>query len=97
MEQGRGARIQRIGPGDTMQARWMGDTAVFTAPLFLDFPIGQTGRRYQAWENYDFFIQTRRGVRQPNQLSWARYGDAVHRRGRHRRRGHAGLRDRGPG
>lgn len=76
VEQGRGARVQRIGPGDTMQARWMGDTAVFTAPLFLDVPIGQTGRRYQAWENYDFFIQTRRGVRQPHQLSWARYGDA---------------------
>ncbi|WP_156320300.1 hypothetical protein [Brevundimonas sp. AAP58] len=75
VEQGTGARVQRIGPGDTMQARRIGDAHVFTAPLFLDFPAGGD-RRYQAFENYDFFIQAPGGASNPNQLSWVRYGDA---------------------
>jgi hypothetical protein len=75
VEQGSGARVQRIGPGSSMTARWLGNTAAFSAPLFLDFPI-PAGGRYTAWENYDFFVQTARGVREPHQLSWVRYGPA---------------------
>lgn len=75
VEQGTGARVQRIGPGDTMQARRIGDAHVFTAPLFLDIPMGPE-RRYQAFENYDFFIQAPGGASNPNQLAWVRYGDA---------------------
>jgi hypothetical protein len=74
VEQGAGARLQRIGPGDTMQVRTIGDAYVFTAPLFLDIPMGE--RRYRAFENYDFFIQAPGGASNPNQLSWVRYGDA---------------------
>jgi hypothetical protein len=76
VEQGTGARLQRIGPGDTMQVRTIGDAYVFTAPLFLDFPVGDGTSRYQAFENYDFFIQAPGGASNPNQLSWVRYGDA---------------------
>ena len=75
VEQGSGARVQRIGPGNTMQARRIGDAYVFTAPLFLDIPTSGE-RRYQAFENYDFFIQAPGGASNPNQLSWVRYGDA---------------------
>jgi len=76
VEQGAGARVQRIGPGDTMQVRTIGDAYVFTAPLFLDFPGAGGASRYQAFENYDFFIQAPGGASNPNQLSWVRYGDA---------------------
>lgn len=72
VEQGAGPRLQRIGPGDSMQVRQVGDAFVYSAPLFLDIPMGQA--RYQAFENYDFFIQAGGSV--PNQLSWVRYGDA---------------------
>jgi hypothetical protein len=75
VEQGAGTQLQRIGPVDNIQLRRIGETLVFSAPLFLDFPVGGT-RRYQAFENYDFFIHPQRaGLSQPNQLSWVRYGD----------------------
>lgn len=74
VEQGSGARVQRIGPVDNITLRRVGETLVFSAPLFLDFPAGNT--RYQAFENYDFFIHPEdSGLSVPNQLSWVRYGD----------------------
>jgi hypothetical protein len=72
VEQGSGDRIQRIS-GDSMSFRRLGDTHVFTAPVFLDFPIPGTDRRIEAWENYDFFIH-QGAVDEPHQLSWARIG-----------------------
>lgn len=75
VEQGSGAAMRRIGPGRDISARMIGDTAVFSAPVYLDFPAGPD-RRYQSFENYDFFIQPPESVANPNQLSWVRYGDA---------------------
>ncbi len=75
VEQGSGPRVQRIGPGQDMVVRRLGNTLVFTAPLFLDFPAPD-GTRMQAFENYDFFVQPAgSGVRHPYQISWLRYGD----------------------
>jgi hypothetical protein len=74
VEQGREPRVQRIGPVGGLSVRRLGEAWVFTAPLFLDFPMGG-GARYQAFENYDFFIQPRGAANPvPNQLSWIRFG-----------------------
>lgn len=73
VEQGAGERVRTV-EGGAMAHRLVGDTHVFTAPVFLDFPIPGTDSRYQAWENYDFFIQPEAGVAEPHQLSWARVG-----------------------
>ncbi|MCC5867359.1 MAG: DUF1838 family protein [Gammaproteobacteria bacterium] len=74
VEQGAGERLQRIGPVENIQLRRIGETMVFSAPLFLDFPTA--AGRYQAFENYDFFIHPETsGLSVPNQLSWVRYGD----------------------
>ena len=75
VEQGAGDGVRRIGPGNQMSVRMLEDTAVFSAPVYLDFPAGP-GKRYQAFENYDFFFQPDGSVDQPNQLSWVRYGPA---------------------
>lgn len=73
VEQGRGAALQRIGPGRDMTVRRIGDALAYTAPLFLDFPVA--GGRVQAFENYDFFVAPpTAGVRYPYQISWLRYG-----------------------
>lgn len=75
VEQGAAPRLQRIGPGTGIVPRRIGETLVFTAPLFLDFPT-PGGGRYQAFENYDFFVQPRlSGLAHPYQISWLRYGD----------------------
>ncbi|MCC5795138.1 MAG: hypothetical protein JJT85_10465 [Chromatiales bacterium] len=75
VEQGAGSRLQRIGPVENITLRRIGETAVFSAPLFLDFPMAD-GRRFEAFENYDFFIHPEdAGLTWPNQLSWVRYGD----------------------
>ncbi len=75
VEQGSGARVQRIGPGQDIVVRRLGNTLAYTAPLFLDFP-GPGGTRMQAFENYDFLVQPAdSGVRHPYQISWLRYGD----------------------
>lgn len=77
VEQGRAPRVQTIDGGDGIEVRMVGDTLAFTAPVFLDFAIPGTERRYQAWENYDFLIQPQAaGVAEPHQLSWARFGPA---------------------
>jgi len=73
VEQGSGDRLSRMWPGYDISARRLGDAVVYTAPVYLDFPIPGTDQRYQAFENYDFFIQP--GGEVPNQLSWVRYGD----------------------
>jgi hypothetical protein len=71
VEQGSGARLRKLGPSKEMVARRIGDVAVFSAPLFLNF---ETPRgKYEAFEHYDFFIQPDGST--PNQLSWLRYGD----------------------
>ncbi len=74
VEQGSGDRLQKIGPGDKFIARRLGETIVYSAPLFLamDTPAG----RYEAYENYDFFIRPgAAATRDRCQLSWVRYGD----------------------
>lgn len=75
VEQGKGEQVQRIGPGQGILARRIGNTLAFSAPLFLDFP-GPGGTRLQAFENYDFFVHPQAaGLRHPYQISWLRYGD----------------------
>jgi hypothetical protein len=82
VEQGRGERVQRIGPGTDIIARHIGDTIAFSAPLFLDFP-GAGGQRYQSFENYDFFYHpASAGEKHPYQISWLRYGDLPGGRGK---------------
>lgn len=75
VEQGRAPNVQQIGPGRDISARWMGDSvAQFTAPVYLDFPL-PGGGRYEAFENYDFFVQPDSVDRAARyQLSWVRYG-----------------------
>ena len=75
VEQGAGARMQRIGPGTDIVARRIGNTLSFSAPLFLDLPL-PGGARMQSFEHYDFFDQgSAKGVTHPYQISWLRYGD----------------------
>jgi len=72
VEQGSGPQLRTIGPSDEITARRLGGTAIFSAPLFLNF---ETPRgKYEAFENYDFFRQPA-SADQPYQLSWLRYGD----------------------
>lgn len=67
--QGKAPRIQRIASTGNNLVRDFGGLKIFSAPLFLNFP------GYQAYENYDFFVQekTKRGVPK-YQLSWNRRG-----------------------
>jgi len=75
VEQGAGARKQRIGPGTDIMAREIGNTLAFSAPLFLDLAL-PNGNRMQAFEHYDFFHQGAvPGVRHPYQISWLRFSD----------------------
>ncbi|MGY6636831.1 MAG: DUF1838 family protein [Erythrobacter sp.] len=74
VEQGVGAGIQKIEAKTGMGWRWMGkDTLAITAPVFLDFAL-PGGARYEAWENYDFFIHRAGTVDEPHQMAWQRYG-----------------------
>ena len=72
VEQGSGAQLRKFGPSSEIAARRLGDVAIFSAPLFLNFDTPRD--KYEAFEHYDFFIQPD-GAAQPNQLSWIRYGD----------------------
>ncbi len=74
VEQGIAPRIQQIKAKDGIRARRMGESWAFTAPVFLDFSL-PSGERYEAWENYDFFIHPEGGLSQRHQMSWQRYGD----------------------
>lgn len=74
VEQGAGDAIQQIKMKDGMGMRWLGrDTLVVTAPIFLDFPL-PNGSRYEAWENYDFFLHKGDKIDEPYQMSRQRYG-----------------------
>ena len=73
VEQGVGDRIQKIPSVDGIPIRKLGDSYIFNAQVFLDFPL-PTGAQYQAWENYDFFIQPEGKVEEPHQMTWQRYG-----------------------
>jgi hypothetical protein len=75
VEQGSGKSVRRIGPGRDISVRTVGNSAaVFTAPVYLDFPAG--AGRYQAFENYDFVVPRPYQGGPANKLSWVRYGDA---------------------
>jgi hypothetical protein len=75
VEQGRAPNVQKIGPSEGMQARRVRGDYVFTAPLFLDFSL-PNGKRYEAFENYDFFVPGGTKVDSAqHRLSWLRYGD----------------------
>ena len=74
VEQGTGDRVQTVHAKDGIRYRHIGkDTLAFTASIFLDAPLS-SGARYEAWENYDFFIQPEGSVDQPYQMSWQRFG-----------------------
>ncbi|MCS7019894.1 MAG: DUF1838 family protein [Cytophagales bacterium] len=74
VEQGSGERITKIGPGYKTFARKMGDSYVFTAPVFLDWDTPRG--KYEAYENYDFYYFPKKSKLQHRyQLSWVRYGD----------------------
>lgn len=75
VEQGAGKAVRTIGPSRGMSVKDIDGTLVITAPLFLNFPIPGTDMQYEAWENYDFFIQPDGAPGERHQLSWARYGD----------------------
>lgn len=73
--QGKGSRIQTMGPGYKTAARKIGDSYAFSSPVFLDFPL-PGGGKYEAVENYDFFVNPRETKSENKyQLSWYRYGD----------------------
>ncbi len=73
VEQGVGDRVQIIESKEGIPYRKMGNTYVYNASVFLDFPL-PSGKEYQAWENYDFFIHPEGSVEEPYQMSWQRYG-----------------------
>jgi hypothetical protein len=75
VEQGRAPNLQKIGPSAGIQVRRVRGDYVFTAPLFLDFQL-PNDRRYEAFENYDFFVSGAERVDPAtHRLSWLRYGD----------------------
>ncbi|MFP2995378.1 DUF1838 family protein [Spongiivirga sp. MCCC 1A20706] len=73
VEQGVGDRVQFIKSEDGIPYRKMGDGYIYNAQVYLDFPL-PSGKQYQAWENYDFFIQPEGSVEEPYQMAWQRYG-----------------------
>ena len=74
VEQGVGAAIQTVKAGEGMSYRWMGkDVMAVTAPVFLNFKL-PNGAAYEAWENYDFFINRDPLSDQPYKMAWQRYG-----------------------
>ncbi len=74
VEQGAEPRIQQIEARDGITSRKVGDSWVFTAPLFLSFPL-PNGDQYEAWENYDFFVHPEGSVSETHQMTWQRFGD----------------------
>lgn len=72
VEQGKAPRVQKIGPGTDITVRQVGNLELYTAPLFLDFPIPGTESRYQTFENYDFVIPQDPDM--PGMITFMRYG-----------------------
>lgn len=73
VEQGVGDKIRQIKAKDGIPYKKFGDGYVFNAQVFLDFPL-PNGSQYEAWENYDFFIQPEGSIDEPYQMTWQRYG-----------------------
>ena len=73
VEQGVGDRIQKIPFKEGIPFRKLGDTYIYNAQVYLDFPL-PSGKQYQAWENYDFFINPEGSIEEPHQMTWQRYG-----------------------
>ncbi|MFP2995355.1 DUF1838 family protein [Spongiivirga sp. MCCC 1A20706] len=73
VEQGVGERVQKIKSKDGIPFRKLGDTYIYNAQVYLDFPL-PTGKQYQAWENYDFFVNPEGSIEEPHQMTWQRYG-----------------------
>jgi hypothetical protein len=72
VEQGAEPRVQRIGPGTDITVRQIGELQLYTAPLFLDFPL-PNGTQYQTFENYDFVIPEEADDG-PGMITFMRYG-----------------------
>lgn len=73
VEQGAGERLQRIGPGNSIEATPVGAGILFSAPLFLDM---ETPRgRYQTFEHYDFYYPPADDL-DSSYITFVRYGDA---------------------
>lgn len=74
VEQGSGARKQRIESKGENRVRQFGKLTIVSSPLFLNFPTPRG--KYEAYENYDFFLQPKGGKDAPQyQLTWNRFGD----------------------
>ncbi len=73
VEQGVGDRVQKIDAGEGIPYEKLGDTYIYNAAVFLDFPL-PNGSQYEAWENYDFFFHPEGSVEEPHQMAWQRYG-----------------------
>ena len=76
VEQGVQPNVRKIESNDGILVRQLGEnTRAYTAAVFLDFPVSATAR-YQAWENYDFFVHDAdSGIDRTHQMTWQRYGD----------------------
>ncbi|MEL6687564.1 MAG: hypothetical protein AAFP97_08075 [Pseudomonadota bacterium] len=72
VEQGAEPRVQRIGPGTDITVRQVGELSLYTAPLFLDFPL-PNGTQYVTFENYDFIIPDE-AEDGPAAITFMRYG-----------------------
>ncbi len=73
VEQGGGARLQKIAGGSPMRLRQLGNLTIVSAPLFLSFPTPRG--KYEAYENYDFLLQPKGAKAAQYQLTWNRFGD----------------------
>ena len=74
VEQGKGERLQRIGPGSDLNAHHLEGGVLFSAPLFLDFEL-PGGNRYQTFEHYDFFSPNSSNL-DDSYITFVRYGSA---------------------
>ena len=74
VEQGVGDNIQFIEAKNGIPYRQFGDSYIYNASVWLDFPL-PSGAQYQAWENYDFFFEPAGSVDEPHKMAWQRYGD----------------------
>ncbi len=74
VQQGKGARLTKLGPSSNTIARKMNGNIVFSSPVFLNFETPQG--KYEAYENYDFHIVSDASdVSKKYQLYWNRFGD----------------------
>lgn len=71
VEQTKDGRLQKIGPVKGTSVRRVGETVVYSAPMFLNI---ETPRgKYEAYENYDFFHHAHEKPKY--QLAWNRFAD----------------------